>query len=380
MNKRAIAILGAIFVLIVGTLIFIIIQRSGGDDKETETPPTEEVTPTDPQPEPEPEPEPEPFDENPVVKLGDDQVVSPVLFYQGDGVTYLNPQGLLLQHDFLIEDDKVTLTNRSEVDLPSLSGITRVLWPQSGNNFIAEVRQGLGERRWSVYNSDTNRYVELPPQVTTIDWLPQGNKIIYIWLDANGKSTLNVANPDNTGYQVVADIWENDDEIKVSPDGQNILFFRRESDEAKNSINLTTTDGTLFRGVVTEGYNYGVLWAPDSRGFLFGHRNSSNQYDIWVGDITQGAVEDLGVSSIVEKALWDRSGQFVYVAVPQKGNPQTGLTEDSLIRINLESGEKKEYQLGDGVDAREMFLSSNGDKLFFKNMQDQALYYLDLNQ
>jgi hypothetical protein len=380
MNRKAIVILGAIFLLIVATLVFLIIQRSKSKNSgetntntvENQNTETNENTNTDP----------EPVDNfsGPVVKLTDDQVVTPVLFYQGDGVTYLTEQGELFQVDLEDKDDKITLTNKRQLTLPSKSGISKILWPASGNHFIAERRSATGNPSWSVYNSEVNAYTDLPSQVTAIDWLPQGNKIIYIWLDSNNKSTLNTASPDNSDYKTVADIWENDDDIKVSPDGQSILFFRKNSSDSKNVINLTTPDGSLFRSVIKDGYNFGVIWAPDSKRFLFGRRTAGTTYELWLGDIADGAVRTLSVDTVVEKAIWDRGGQFVYAAVPTTGDSRTGLTEDKIVKINVASGEKKEYDLGSGIDVREMFLSINGDKLLFKNQQDGGLYYLNLNK
>ncbi len=376
MNRRAIVILGAIFILIVLTLGFLIFQRSRSKNENTNN--TNQTN----EPEEYPTPDPGPTDgfSGPVVKLNDDQVISPVLFFQGDGITYLTKQGELYQVTISEEDGKVILSNKTQLTLPPKTGINKIHWPQSGNHFLAEILTPSGAKAWTIYNSESNAYTDLPRQVTSIDWLPQGNKIVYIWLDSNNKSTLNVANPDNSGYKAVADIWENDDELKVSPDGQSILFYRTDSSEAKNSINLTTPDGTLFRSVIKDGYNYGVLWGTDSKSFVFGRRNSASSYELWLGDIADGAIQSLGVTSIVDKVLWDRSGQFIYVAVPSKGNPQTGLTEDKLVRVNILNGEKKEYDLGQGVDMREMFLNSNGDRIFFVNKQDEGLYYVNLNQ
>src|SRR6185295_9056599 len=100
MNKKAIAILGVIFLLIVGTLGFLIYSKySAGPQKQAGNNPTPSATPTpnpDPTANPTPTPGPDPTvapSSTPsasatVVKLTDDQVVSPVLFFNGLGVTY----------------------------------------------------------------------------------------------------------------------------------------------------------------------------------------------------------------------------------------------------------------------------------------------------
>src|SRR3989338_7870768 len=106
MNKKAITILGAIFLLIVGTIGFLIYQKRS---KGTNTPPPATVSPTpppavEPTPSPTEEPTPIPTDEpiptpteepappvsnSGVVKLTDSEVLSHVLFYQGNGEAFL---------------------------------------------------------------------------------------------------------------------------------------------------------------------------------------------------------------------------------------------------------------------------------------------------
>lgn len=378
MNKRAIAILGAIFLLIVVTLGVLIYLRSRGGDT-TETPPEETPIegeyPTPDYPTPEEEPAPA---ASQATKLSDEPVLSPSLFFQGNGVAYFDRQGQLYNGSLQNSTSGYTLSNLRQFTLPVRNNINKILWPATGNNFILESRSLSGQRSWSVFNSLTNTYIDLPANVTTIDWMPDGETLMYIWLDDAGKSTLNVATTDNSQYQEVAEIWENDDEIEVSPDGQSILFYRRDNDSASNQINLTTPDGSLFRSVVKDGYNYGVLWAPDSRHFLFGRRSTSGGYELWLGDVTVGAVRSLSITAPIDKVVWSKDSSTVYVAAPKQGSSSLGLTEDIIVRIDTESLAKQEFELGAGVDARDLFLSLTDDALFFKNAQDESLYYITL--
>lgn len=384
LNRKAIAILGAIFLLIIGTLGFLIYQRQSAKKvadsavtpvEEQNTELTEEI-PVEPEPIEVPETS---SDTDGAVKVSDDQVVSPVLFFQGNGITYFTSTGQLYQVDLLNSSDKYITSNKRELTISPKSGISKILWPSAGNNFIAEIQSG-SSRRWSFYNSDTGAYVDLPSQITSLSWMPGGDKIAYIWLDSKGDSTLNIASPDNSNYQTVADIWEDDDEINVSPDGQSILFYQRSNPSPTNSINLTTPDGKVFRSVVKDGYNYGVLWSPDSRKFLFGKRESSgsSRYQLWVADLSSGEVKNLGVSGSIEKAIWSKDSQYVYAAVGAQSGLGSG--QDKLMKLGVSSGEAKEYDLKISVDARDLFFSSNGDAMFFKNAQDGALYYIKLGQ
>ena len=385
MNKRAIAILGGIFLLIVITLAVLIFQRSkSGDEENTNTPSDTQTNTDDSQNQP-------PTDEVPnnsdtgfntgvkAIRLTGDQVVSPVLFYQGNGITYFNKQGQLFQSDLQIGNGVVLLANKKELVIPQKSGGTKVIWPPAGNNFMVQSGSGTS-RSWSVYDSLKGAFADLPSQITSVNWMPTGDRIIYIWLDEDGKSTLSIADPDSSNYTTVADIWENDDELNISPDGRTILFYRLANTESRNAINLTTTDGQIFKSVVKEGYNFGVLWAPDSQKFVFGRRDSDGQrYQLWVGDVISGETKSLGVFTTVDKVVWANNSQKLYAAVPTRGLPDKGLTEDIIYEIDAQTATQKQIDPGLAIDAREMFLNLTNDKLFFKNMQDEGLYYIDVS-
>jgi Tol biopolymer transport system component len=380
LNKKAIAILGAIFLLIVGTLGFLIYQKYGSK-KTTPLPITTVPGPTETvQPPPDTTPavvEPAPSLSG-ATKLTDDQVVSPVLFFQGNGVTYFTGGGQLFQNDLQNASGKISLVNKRELTIALKSGITKILWPSTGNNFIAELQNG-GNRSWSFYDSDKGAYVDLPSQITSLSWLPGGQKIAYIWLDNNGKSSLNIANADNTNYQNVAEIWENDDEIVVSPDGQSILYYERNSNGAKNPINLTTPDGKVFKSMLKDGYNFGVLWSPDSKKFVFGKRDPASQkFQLWIMDVSSGEIKNLGVSGTPDKAVWSSDSQNLYAAV--SGSSSVGSSGEKLVKINITSGQTQEFDLNVPADARNLFLDSSGSALFFKNYQDGGLYYVDVSK
>lgn len=408
MNKKAIALLGAIFILIVGTLGFLIFQKKkssapapvpvvtdnssstgGSSDNGQSTTGTGDntdasgsgdsnssgssgnnsggsgsgsTTPT-------------------AGKLTDSSIISPILTYLGDGVSYFNSQGQLFKADIQTSGDIVLLGNTKEITIAIKSGINKILWPATGNNFIVQVGSG-SQRSWSSFDADKNTYKDLPNQITSLAWMPDGTHIIYTWLNSTtGKTTLNVSNADGTGYSKVADIFNNDVEIALSPDGRSLLFYRINNSGGVNKIVLATADGKLFKTVVADGYNSGVLWAPDSQRFLFGRRDSqSQQLQLWIGDSQTGQVQNLGLATTVDKAMWSRDGQTLFVAVPKTGVAERGLTEDTINKISVNTGDKTEFDPGSGVDARNLFLNLNGDILFFQNMQNGLLYYLKVNK
>lgn len=384
MNKKAIAILGAIFLLIVATLGFLIFQKysSNGNtatnnngQNSTTTPETTDVIT-----------QPEPVVTTPqggssLVKLSTEQVISPVLFFDGTGVTYFTPSGQLMQADISASGTVTTLERKRALEIPIKSNINKIIWPMMGRNFMAQLTQGA-KKLYSFFNNQTGLYTDLPEQITSLDWSPAGDKIYYIWLE-NGKATLNVSDADTKNWKQIAEMWELDDTISLSPNGQNILYYRTANSEAVNNIYLTTPDAKIWRTLVQDGYNYGVLWSPDSQKFLFGKKDLTTQkYGLWYYDLLTGEVKNLGLGTLPEKAVWSPDSKTVYAAVPSVGSAGSGsLTQDIVVRIDTTTLEKKEFSgFNQQVDVQDMFLSKDGSKLYFRNGQDGYLYYLDLSK
>ncbi len=375
MNKKAIAILGAIFLLIVGTLGFLIYAKYHKSGTPAAVTTTASSTTVAISPTPAPTPTGPPF-----VQLTQTQVVSPVLFYNGGSMTYFDNSGNLYQAD-INTSTPLQLVNVKSIDITPKSGITKIYWPPQGNSyFIAESKTSTSTV-WSTFNNSTGVYTGLPPQVISFDWAPSGTQIYFVWLQ-NGQATLNIANPDTTNYKEITNLDDTDDSIHVSPDGKNILFYHSQNSGDTNNINMVDVGGTKWQTVVSTGYNYGVLWSPDSQKFLFAKKDlATGNYQLWVYNFSTGAVQNLGFYTTVDKAVWGNDSQTVYAAVPVTGVPGEGLTTDTFYKININDFSKETYQpsSSQNIDGQDLFLSTDGTKLFFQNAQDGYLYYVDVS-
>ena len=256
MNKKAIIILAAIFLLIVGTLGFLIYSRSSSNNENpapvvdngggnpAEGGGSEAATTT-----------PELPSAQKFTKLtASEAVVSPVLFYNGNGVTYVNGQGELIKADFEIAaNGALGLTRTRNLEIQKKSGIHRILWPRNGDDFIAEFEDSAGNKSYSYFNFSTGAYLDLPKEAAALEWLPGGDKIIFVWVskdsEGNEKATLNIANPDTTGYAQIAELYESDDALYLSPDGLSLAFHRAKNTGSANKIIPATTASLSSNGI-----------------------------------------------------------------------------------------------------------------------------------
>lgn len=382
MNKKAIAILGAIFILIVGTLGFLIYSKYSGS--KTAPPPVAgnnaTSTATGGQENNATSTQPASLGGRAVL-LTSDQVVSPVLFYNGSGITYFDNSGQLFQSNIDASAVVLQLTNKKKLSIPVKANIKKILWPQKGDNFIAQSVDGNGNKIFSFYSSQSGAYLDLPKQVYSVGWMPNGDKIYYVWSsgDPAKHDLVEVADPDTKNYQKVGEIWNKNAAVSVSPDGNSVLAYSDNNNSDVNTIVLTTPDGKVWKNIVSSGYNFGVLWSPDSKKFLFGKKNSATQqYQLWYYNLTTDEVKNLGLPTTPDKAVWDLDSQTIYVAA---SNSDTGAAGDMFAKLNTSTLEKKVYPTGTVVIVgTDLFLNATSDKLFFRNAQDGGLYYLDLAQ
>ena len=409
MNKKAIAILGAIFILIVGTLGFLVYSRFGGKSSTTPPAQTQNATTTDNTAQTnntdntgnnggdtgntgntgntggsQSTTTPIVPDNGSVVyRLSDEPVFNPIIFYNGTAISYFNRDGEVYQAGIKSDGSPLQLNEKVKLDMPIKTRISRVIWPSQGNDYIAEIIEG-SKKYFSYFNAQTKTYTDYPDQVISVGWLPSADKVMYIWLD-KGKATLNISDPDTKNWKEVAEMWEQDDQLEIAPNGQSIAYYEASNIGPKNAINLVTPDGKVWQGLVKDGYNFGVLWSPDSKKFLFNKKDSLTQkYQLWVYSLENSMPTNLGVFTTVAKAVWAKDSKTVFAAVPKQDSPSAesgNITQDDFYRLDTVSLTNKTYKItNNAVDGENLFLNPASNKLFFKNAQDGYLYYLDAGQ
>ena len=385
MNKKAIAILGAIFVLIVGTLGFLIYLKYAGSSKKSPAP-TAQTSATGSPASLIPAATTTPPAVPPVSainQLSSDQVVSPALFFNGSGITYFDNQGNLYQATLQNTGGQLALTGKKQLDIPQKPNITKIFWPQNSNDFIAQTTDAAGKTSWSYFNSSSGAYSDFPLQVQAFDWMPSGKQIAYVFIN-NGKAALETGDPSFKTWQKIGDLYQNDNIINVSPDGSQLLFYESlPPTSSQNPINSVSIDGKVWKSLVKNGYNFGALWSPDGQKLLFGKKDPvSLQYQLWYYNLASGEVKNLGLFTTPDKSVWGSDSNTIYAAVPLSPASGAGsLTNDSFFKLNTSTLDKQQYSASASpVDGEDLFLSSTGNDLFFKNAQDGGLYYLDLTQ
>lgn len=304
-----------------------------------------------------------PNSSNEPVKLSDVAVVTPILSYDGKAVWFFTNDGHLYKIDLVSGLKKEFL-------LPALLAVDQVIWPQVGNDFI--VASGTtGSKVFDYYNGETKKYVRYPSNIKGVDFLPSAKRVVYNWVNQDGKSELTEANPDTGAHQKLIDLQEGGFTIKTSPDGSKAFAFREATpkDSKLNFIDLASNKTFVIKTSISNS----AAWSTDSKSFVFNKLDAGNSESrtLWVGS-TQSASNDrsLGINASAEKAVFDRNSENMYVVSD----------EGILWRVNTVSFEKTQVIIpGTGtLNAVNILLSPDGKVLYYKAI-DGYLYSFDLS-
>lgn len=341
MNKKIIIGLGAVILLLIIAGVILLASGSGEEQKEPAQASLE------------------------VKKLTDDQVISPILSFDGAKVWYFTPQGRV----FWIKGDG---TGLSEFTIPALeNSLKSVLWPKNSSDFIALTSSIEGELKY-YYDSDEKKYVELPANIQSIDWMPDDQRVVYIWKSGdNVHQQLVLANPDASGFKVLKEVFWPDLEVRVSPSGNEALLVRSKMEGDVNKIyraNLQTGD---FETVIEEGKNLDLRWLSSEK-FVFARTAAGLYPKLLVYSFDSRLQTDLNLATSLDKIVFDSDGKLLYAAVPKADN-----TGDRLIKVDLTTLKQDViYDPEQDIRMKDMLLSSS--TLYFVNSRDNKLYSINL--
>ncbi len=341
MNKRILIILGVIIVLSFAAGALVLFSGS----------PTEEPVAIPPGPE--------------IKELVDERAIAPISSFDGNAVWYFTANGRL----FRVNTDGSGL---SEFPLPQLTSgnLVDVAWPIEGNDFIAITATSAGEVK-NYYDSVQKKYVALPANIQSFDWLPDGKRIAYVWKSGdNATQQLVMANADGTGFRTIKNVFWPDLQVKASPLGKEVLLIRSMIEGQVNKIYRANLETGAIDIVIDEGRNLDALWLPGGEKFIFAQDNITRIPRLFLYNFSSRQVVDLNVNTTLDKVVVNKDGKYLYAAAPKKDN-----TGDEFVKLDLATYKLETY-FDPGEDLRAKNLIMVGNNLYFVNSRDGKIYYI----
>jgi len=269
--------------------------------------------------------------------------------------------------------------------------VDSVTWSPAGNDTVIEYPDGSN----IYYNFDTKERATLPQHWQDFSFSPQGEKIVAKsialdpdnrWLvtsDPNGNSIELVEPMGMNAYRVISDWSPTRQVIALSRTGKALGSDRQE-------VLLVGQHGENFPSIVVEGRDLRTEWSPTGSKLLHSVYSTRSEFkpELWVVNASPGQIGTgrrlLNVNTWADKCTF-ADDRFVYCGVPK--TLQVGAafapevadnTDDTIYRIDTQTGSRIEIDTDDNYTVDSIFVSDDGDTLYFTDKGQPGLFEIDL--
>lgn len=274
-----------------------------------------------------------------------------------------------------------------------VAGLKSVLW-SADRNKVLTITQNNGQNSFYTYDNVLQKGSLLKANLDTVVWDNLGTKILYKYFDAISKErTLNIANPDGTGWQKIADITARKLSIATIPLTSLVSYWNFPNAVEETQLQIVGITGGEPKIILAGKYGADYLWSPDGSKALVSSLPNKDAKVVVLGLVTvDGKYQELNIPTLVSKCVWSQDSKTVYYALPG-GIPAEAImpndyqenkfiTNDTFWKMDIATGEKDRIvEIADikgNYDSSNMFLSATEDALYFINKVDQKLYQLAL--
>ncbi|OGI15598.1 MAG: hypothetical protein A2Z52_01205 [Candidatus Moranbacteria bacterium RBG_19FT_COMBO_42_6] len=328
-------------------------------------------------------------DASKIVLVSDDRVLDPVLSAEDTIVKYyLKENGKTYQIGI---DGK----NRGNISDKELLGIKDVFWSPDKTKVISKFSNPDGSSSFFLYNYRDGSSVPLKSNIDSIVW-KSNDQIFYKYFNSSsGERSLNVSNPDGTGWNKVVDINLKDIVIAPIPQTGLVSFWDKPNAYEKTSFTSVSIIGENSKTLFQEKFGADYLWNRDGSKALLSHTDDTDKSKIRLAVINSqgGEYRSLEIPTLVAKCVWSVDNQTVFYALPGSVPDNSIMpndymaekftTADTFWKVNTKTGEKARIveldKISGRFDAINLFLNADENKLFFVNRIDGKLYRIDLN-
>jgi hypothetical protein len=282
---------------------------------------------------------------------------------------------------------------KTQVSEAVLKGLKSVLWSPDNTKVLTIIEKN-GRDFFYEYDYSSNKGIPLKEGLDSVTWDNIGAKIFYKYYDAvNNKRSLNIANPDGSSWQKIADIEARNISIESVPLSAAVSYWNFPSANEETKLQIVSATGGDARTIFSGKWGADYLWAPDGSKLIVSSLTENKGGSTTLGFVSlNGEYQDLGVPTFASKCVWSQDSNTIYYTIPG-GIPEGSIipndyndnkftTKDTFWKMNSSTGEKERIvevkDINGQYDASNLFLSADESSLYFINKVDQKLYRIEL--
>ena len=322
-----------------------------------------------------------------ITAISDQAVISPFFDKKTEIITYYSAKdGTVWQTD-------ANGKNKQQIETVKLEGLKNVLWSPDHQKVLTTFEKS-GQTSFYEYDRQNKKGTPLKNGIDIVAWDNLGEKIIYKYYDAAAKKrSLNMANPDGSGWKQLADIDLKKMSLESVPSSSVIAYWNYPDALQESQLQTIGAVGGQPQVIFKGRYGGDYLWSPDGTQALVSSLAIKGAKMTTLGLVAiSGEYHDLNIPTIVSKCIWSSDGKTIYYALPG-GIPDNAVmpndyqdgkiaTEDTFWKIDLATGQKKRLidtsDISGKYDSSNLFLSATSNALYFVNKIDGKLYRIGL--
>ncbi len=326
-----------------------------------------------------------PLSEKNLVQMTDEAVISPAIDENKNLMKYIT------KNDGFLYTSTLDGKNKTKEQFVTLSGLIKVLWSPSQDEFINIYADSFGVKRF-YYNLKEKSTTPLNKNMNWVVYSKTKDKIVYHYQDpSQNTNTIAIANPDGSNSQSILNTrikdirleWVTDDKVAVStaPSGlsENILYYTKIS---KPKLIRIFSD---INGLTS-------LWSNDGKKIIFSQTDENgNNLRLFSANENGLDIKDTGLKTLPEKCIFSKDNINIFCAepssipdnaiMPDDYYKKTFSSNDVIWKVNLETGKKDllyQFQEDIDFDVSNMTLVKDEQIIFFVNRSNGFLYRLEL--
>ncbi len=321
---------------------------------------------------------------NKIFTISDKEVIGATISEDKNHVTYYQKSTGFVRQARLDGSGLETISSFA------IDGLNSVAWSSDKSKVLCSKINNEGKEQY-IYDYSISKASPIESDLRSVVFSKNGQKIAYNYINVmEGMSNISVADSTGENWKTVLDVRINNPIIQWV-DNYKLAIYGLPSFEDDSSILIVDTGDSQLERILSGNHGLSTIFSPDGNKLLYNSVDSDGE-DLRIAffDRKSKAKKEIGIKTFIEKCVWSKNNKDVYCAVPERlpsGDlpdvfyKKTTQTKDYFVKINAETGNEtviipKIASLN--VDAREMFLSTTEDYLYFVNYVDGRLYGVDL--
>lgn len=275
-------------------------------------------------------------------------------------------------------------TNTRELASQLFPDAENITWSNDANKAVIE----FPDDTTIVYDFNSQKQYTLPKETEDYSFDPTGSQLAYKYVPENVEDRYIVtSNLDGSGIKFIEAIGDEAANVDVnwSPKADVVATFRKSSDSTSQEVFFIGLNSENFKSAETEGRGFTGKWSSTGEQMIYSVYSSDTNYNpkLYImnssGDSIGSGRTDLGLQTWPDKCTF--SGTTLYCAEPSFLSPGSGLypdqatsSSDRFYQIDTLTGTSR--LIADpnvSVSAKNLYVSSDGKRLFFTNSRTGAL-------